>query len=133
MEGSRSVDEYETLMFINLYICHVEGSEIIKVSGAAKYNNVSWLTNNKRSGGNPRAPEKSEPRAGKRWSGICEIYITLWASLSLPSLHFLHFSSLLLSSLFIHFYSSLFLSIPHVQVRSFTLFSFLLWNNMDEL
>lgn len=35
------VDEYETLMFINLYICHVEGSEIIKVSGAAKYNNVS--------------------------------------------------------------------------------------------
>jgi hypothetical protein len=41
MEGSRSVDEYETLMFINLYICHVEGSEIIKVSGAAKYNNVS--------------------------------------------------------------------------------------------
>ena len=65
MEGSRSVDEYETLMFINLYICHVEGSEIIKVSGAAKYNNVFLLTNNKRPGGNPRAPEKSEPM-GKR-------------------------------------------------------------------
>jgi hypothetical protein len=40
-EAEALMSIYETLMFINLYICHVEGSEIIKVSGAAKYNNVS--------------------------------------------------------------------------------------------
>jgi hypothetical protein len=123
-------------MFINLYICHVEGSEIIKVSGAAKYNNVSWLTNNKRSGGNPRAPEKSEPWAGKRYREYVRFtlhYGQVCRCLPFISYTFPACSSPVFLFIFILVFFYLFPMFKYEASPSFLFFSFLLWNNMDEL